>query len=191
MSGRFKVVLADPPWSYNDKGRAEPFARYRGVENHYRTMPLAEIKALPVSKLAADDACLFLWVCSPLIAEALELIPAWGFKYKTIAFTWVKTNRFGEPFCGLGRWTRSSVELCLLATRGKPQRVAADVRQAVVEPFDEEVLQAQRGAHSAKPPEVRDRIVRLMGDVPRVELFAREHAPGWHAWGNQLPPVTP
>lgn len=188
MAGRFQVIYSDPPWSYQDKGRAEPFARHRGVENHYRTMDLDAIKRLPVPQLAADDCALFLWCCSPLIREALETIEAWGFKYKTIAFTWVKTNRFGAPFCGLGRWTRSSVELCLLATRGKPHRVDAAVRQAVLEEFEGETLEAQRMRHSQKPAEVRERIVRLMGDVPRLEMFARERAPGWISWGNEVPP---
>lgn len=90
---------------------------------------------------------------------------------------------------GLGHWTRGNTEPCLLATRGKPKRVDAGVRQVVIDHLDEETIFAQRGRHSAKPPEVRDRIVRLLGDVPRIELFARERVAGWDAWGNELPAV--
>jgi len=147
-------------------------------------MTLADICALPVPDLAADDAALFLWVTMPMIREGLAVIDAWGFTYKTCAFTWIKMNGrsrlFFEPtnvFVGLGRWTRGNAELCLLATRGKPKRVSAGVRQVVLSP---------RQKHSEKPAEVRDRIVALMGDLPRLELFARHATPGWDIWGNEV-----
>lgn len=184
---RYSVIYADPPWAYDDK-------RPRGgAEHHYRTLSLDDLAALqvdgrPVADLAAPDCALFMWATWPMLREALVLMRAWGFTYKTCAFAWVKTNaKAGTPFVGLGRYTRGNTEVCLLGVRGKPQRVDAGVPQVLLETMAEEPLLAPRGAHSAKPPEARERIVRLMGDVSRIELFARERAAGWAAWGNELP----
>lgn len=181
-SGPFTVIYADPPWQYADRNCNG------AAEGHYSTMPLAHIKALPIEMIAAPDAVLFLWATYPLLPSALELIEAWGFRYKSIAFQWVKTYRPKEdgtakPTFGLGRWTRGNTEPCLLATRGKPHRQGSDVSQLVI---TEELMVSPLTRHSAKPPETREKIVRLMGDVPRVELFARENTPGWSAWGDQI-----
>ena len=120
-----------------------------------------------------------MWATFPMLKEALEVIEAWGFTYKTIAFNWVKQNKSGEGlFMGLGNWTRSNSEICLLAVKGKPKRASAGIRSVVLSPLQK---------HSQKPAEIRDRIVELMGDLPRIELFARETAPGWDAWGNEVP----
>jgi N6-adenosine-specific RNA methylase IME4 len=171
------VVYADPPWQYQDRNCNG------SAEQHYRTMPLDEIKALPVGGIAAPDAVLLLWATWPLLREAMELIEAWGFTYKTIGFNWIKRNRSDCGFFfGLGRWTRGNAEPCLLATRGKPKRVNNAVSQLIFEPV---------GRHSAKPPVVRDRIVTLLGDVPRIELFARERVDGWEAWGNEVEANAP
>ncbi len=114
-----------------------------------------------------------------MIGEALKLIEAWGFTYKSIAFQWIKQNRSGKGhFFGLGRWTRGNTEPCLIATKGKPKRISASVSQLVFSPLRR---------HSQKPDEVRDLIVELMGDLPRIELFARETAPGWDVWGDEAP----
>lgn len=119
-----------------------------------------------------------MWVTMPKLNECFEVIKAWGFEYKTVAFTWVKLNRkSGTPFMGMGRWTRANAEVCLLATRGKPKRISASVHSVVMSALER---------HSKKPDEVRDRIVRLMGDLPRIELFARQRAEGWDAWGNEI-----
>ena len=175
-AGRFQIVYADPPWQYGDSGVRG------GVDHHYPTMPTHEIAALPVSRLAAPDATLFLWCTWPFLGDALQVGGAWGFRYKTCAFAWVKTTSQGKDAMGLGHWTRGNTEPCLLFTRGKPKRVDAGIRQVVLD--DSETIFAPRGRHSAKPPEVRERIVRLMGDVPRLEMFARERTPGWEVWGN-------
>lgn len=178
--GEFSIVYADPPWAYSDK------SCNGGIGYEYSTMSYADIAKLPVGELATRDAALFLWVTYPFLQEGLDLIKAWGFEYKSIAFQWVKTK--GEKtFCGLGRWTRGNTEPCLLATRGKISRAAqsgppASVRQLVF--WESEILTSPLTRHSAKPPEVKDRIVQLMGDRPRIELFARERTPGWWAWGN-------
>lgn len=110
--------------------------------------------------------------------ESFEVINAWGFEYKTAAFVWIKqTVTKDKWFTGLGWWTRSNAEICLLATKGNPVRFSRAVHQLIVSPVEE---------HSKKPSETRNRIVKLMGDLPRVELFARQKTPGWDIWGNEL-----
>lgn len=172
---KYNVILADPPWSFrswSSKGMG------RSAEQHYPTMRLEDIKALPVSDLAAGDCVLFLWATFPMLKEALEVIDTWGFTYKTVAFTWVKENRKSPGlFWGLGYWTRANAEVCLLATRGSPKRQSAAVHQVILSPVER---------HSKKPDEVQERIVTLMGDVSRVELFARQETPGWDVWGNEV-----
>ena len=168
------MIYADPPWRYSAK-------RVQGAaEHHYPTMSINELCALPVADLAAPDSALFLWATFPQLPEALRLIHAWGFVYKTVAFVWLKQNRkAGGWFYGLGFWTRGNAEVCLLATRGRPKRQAANVHQFIISPIRE---------HSRKPDEAREKIVALMGDVPRVELFARQSPPGWDVWGNEVEP---
>ena len=140
-------------------------------------MTQAEIEALPIEALAADDCALFMWAVMPQLPEALRVIAAWGFTYKTCAFVWVKETKDGGNFAtGMGYWTRANAELCLLATRGSPRRINADVHQVVFAP---------RLQHSRKPDEVYGRIERLLGG-PYVELFARQQREGWHAWGNEV-----
>lgn len=172
---KYSVILADPPWAFrawSDKGKG------RSAEQHYPTMRLEDIKALPVADLAAGDCVLFLWATFPMLKEALEVIDTWGFTYKTVAFTWVKENRKSPGlFWGLGYWTRANAEVCLLATRGSPKRQSAAVHQVILSPVER---------HSKKPDEVQERIVTLMGDVSRVELFARQETPGWDVWGNEV-----
>ena len=142
---QYGIIYADPPWHYDRKHGS-------GVaENHYPTMSIEEICALPVSELAAKDSALFLWV---------------------------KQNRKADSwFYGMGFWTRSNAEVCLLATRGRPKRQCAGIHQFVISHIEQ---------HSKKPDEVRDKIVKLMGDQPRVELFARQKTPGWDVWGNEV-----
>ena len=144
----------------------------------YPTMSIDELCALPVADLAAPDSALFLWATFPQLPEALRLIREWGFTYKSVAFVWLKKNRKADSwFYGLGFWTRANAEVCLLATRGHPKRQAANIHQFIISPIE---------AHSKKPDEARDKIVALMGDLPRVELFARQTPPGWDVWGNEV-----
>ena len=150
----------------------------RAAEHHYPTMSIDELCALPVADLAAPDSALFLWATFPQLPEALRLIREWGFTYKSVAFVWLKKNRKADSwFYGLGFWTRANAEVCLLATRGHPKRQAANIHQFIISPIE---------AHSKKPDETRDKIVALMGDLPRVELFARQTPPGWDVWGNEV-----
>lgn len=180
--GGFPVIYADPPWSYSDKGCNGNQA------DHYPSMTFEEIAALPVGDLAAKDAVLFLWATYPKLEEALALIPRWGFIYKSIAFQWVKTYKnAGGPVLGLGRWTRGNTEPCLLAVRGKPHRLHKGVSQLVIDEVEaESLIVCPLTRHSEKPPEVRDRILKLMGDQPSIEMFARKAAPNWESWGNEV-----
>jgi N6-adenosine-specific RNA methylase IME4 len=141
-------------------------------------MSIGEICALPVADVAAKNSALFLWTTLPMLPEALRVITAWGFKYKTVAFVWLKQNKKTPGwFYGMGRWTRANAELCLLATKGHPRRQSRSVHQLIVSPIE---------AHSKKPDAAREKITTLMGPLPRVELFARQSAPGWDVWGNEV-----
>jgi len=141
-------------------------------------MKIEDICALPVADLASDDSVLFLWTTFPMLSEALQVISAWGFQYKTVGFVWLKQNRVAKTwFFGLGFWTRGNAEICLIATRGKPKRQDKSVHQFIISPIQQ---------HSKKPDETRERIVQLMGDLPRVELFARHAPPDWAVWGNEV-----
>jgi N6-adenosine-specific RNA methylase IME4 len=173
----YKVIYADPPWTfatYSRKGKG------RSAEAYYDCMSLADIKALPVAEWAADDCVLLLWTTDPLLEKAFEVIRAWGFTYKTVGFYWAKLKK-GDPsptgqasfFTGLGFWTRANPETCLLATRGKPHRRAANVNKLVVSP---------RREHSRKPDEVYERIEALC-EGPYLEMFARFSRQGWDYWG--------
>lgn len=169
---KYNIIYADPPWKYNNRG-------VQGAcEKHHKTMSLPELERLPVGEIADANCALFLWATFPTLSDALRLIGAWGFAYKTVAFVWLKQNRKADSwFFGTGFWTRSNAEVCLLATKGHPKRVSAKVHQIIVSHIEQ---------HSKKPDEARDRIVQLMGDLPRIELFARQSPDGWDVWGNEV-----
>lgn len=177
--GHYGVVLADPPWRYRTWSETN---QHKSASRHYRLMPTGEIAALPVAGLAARDCVLLLWAINPMLPQAFSVMAAWGFAYKTVAFTWAKTTSRTDGswapkwHLGLGFWTRANTELCLLGVRGKPRRLARDVPQLIVEP---------RREHSRKP-DVHARIERLCAG-PYAELFARRaHGGAWDSWGDQL-----
>ena len=182
---KYAIFYADPPWRYDDKS-----LNRGGAERHYKTMSIEDIKAMPVNEIAAENSILFMWATFPKLHEGLDTIKAWGFEFKTCAFVWVKTNKRTnvmqtsflpaksfDNFWGMGRWTRSNAEICLLAVKGKPQRLNADVHQIIYAPIDK---------HSKKPAETREKILRLCGDLPRLEMFARTAPAGWDVFGNQV-----
>ena len=192
--GKYKAILADPPWSFNlwwgGRSNKTPVGvPSRATTPHYQTMREEELNSLPVADLAADDCVLMLWTCWPVLQWSLRTIEAWGFEYKTCGFCWVKAHAQQiemfqediEPHMTLGYWTRSNSEVCLLATRGKPKRQAADVRQAIIAP---------RREHSRKPDGIHERIERLVSG-PYCELFARQKRPNWDSWGNQTDRFAP
>ena len=187
-SKTYNVIYADPPWSYKDKRDKHP-RLCGGASAHYKTMTIEDIKSLPVSSLAKENCMLFCWVTFPLLKEGIEVIEAWGFKYKTLGFSWLKTNKRQnvkqasffptdpDSFFGIGYYTKSNCEICLIGVKGKPIKESNSVSSALIAPI---------GRHSEKPDEARRRIVELCGDVPRVELFAREKRDGWDSWGNEV-----
>jgi len=168
---KYNIIYADPAWTYGDK------LKHHGgsAESHYDTMSFEDICNLPVKDISADNCFLFMWGTHPLLPEALEVIKAWGFEYKTNGFVWVKTYSNGKKVLGMGNYTRGNTEFCLMGVKGKPKRIDNNVSQYV---------ESQIKAHSKKPDEVRKRIVKLCGDLPRIELFARTKIHGWDVWGN-------
>lgn len=177
---KYSVIYADPPWAWGKKPLVNRGAA-RAVEKEYPTMQPDEIKALPIASLAEDRCALFMWATSPKLPLAFEVMEAWGFEYKTMAFVWVKKNKIADSwFTGMGFYTRQNAEFCLLGTRGTPslERLDKGVHQVVDAPID---------IHSRKPEEVRHRIDRLFGGE-KLELFARVAAPGWDRWGFDAPP---
>ena len=172
---KYKIIYCDPAWyfkTYSDKGNK------RSALQHYNCLNINDIYNLPINTISDNDCILFIWVIDPMLPEAIEVIKRWGFKYKTVAFTWVKKNKKSDSFfTGLGYWTRANPEMCLLATKGKPKRISKSVKQLVI---------SKREEHSKKPDIIRDHIVELCGDLPRVELFARQKVKDWHSWGDQI-----
>lgn len=178
---KYSIIYADPPWDYKNWSKKwhEENASSRWAGKKYPLMPLQDICDLPVGDIADKNSVLFLWTISTMLPNALKVIDAWGFKYRTIAFVWIKKNKIKDSFfTGMGFWTRANAEICLLAIKGKPlPRISRSVHQVIYTPIDK---------HSKKPPETRERIVELLGDIPRIELFARESPDGWDAWGNEI-----
>jgi len=173
INKKYKIIYADPAWKYDDEGCQGT------ATNHYKTMKNEDICKLPIKDLADEDCILFIWGTYPKLPEVLEVIKSWGFTYKSIAFQWIKQNKSGNGyFYGLGRWTRGNSEPCFLAVKGKPKRISKSVFQLIFSPLT---------IHSRKPAIVRQKIVELVGDLPRIELFAREKYEGWDVWGNEAP----
>ncbi|CCY66462.1 putative uncharacterized protein [Clostridium sp. CAG:678] len=141
-------------------------------------MSLEDIKNLPINNLADKNCVLFMWTTIPLLKDSFSVLDSWGFEYKSIAFVWIKLNKKSDTlFWGMGHWTRSNAELCILATKGHPKRKSAKVHQVIMSHIQQ---------HSKKPDEARERIIELIGDLPRIELFAREKKDGWDSWGNEI-----
>ena len=170
-SGKFELIYADPPWKYRDQARAGQ----RGAEFKYPCMDLDEICNLPVASIAAEDCLLALWWTPPMPREALAVVDAWGFRLCNMkGFTWIKLTKNGKIAFGMGHKTRGNSEDCLFAVRGKPKIVDHSLSQVVFE---------ERRGHSRKPDEARRKLESLLGEVNRIELFARESHKGWKSWG--------
>ena len=168
---KYNIIYADPAWSYQRMMNSSAI-------DHYPTMTLKDICELPVKDIADDNCILFMWVTLPKLNEFMKVIEAWGFEYKSTAFVWCKKNKISDSFfLGLGRWTRANPEVCVLATKGKPKRLSKSVRQLQVFPIEQ---------HSKKPDQFRNLILELIGDLPRIELFARQKTPGWDVFGNEI-----
>lgn len=181
--GPYSLIYADPPWSFKTWS---PRGDGRSASQHYGCMSIKDICALPVKDITAKDAVLFLWVVQPLLPRALEVIKAWGFTFKTVGYVWVKIKGGQDRLFyagadvknGLGYHTRAGCEQCWIAVKGSGyDRMSKSEAQVVFSPLRE---------HSRKPDEIRESIERLVGDVPKLEMFARESsAKGWDTWGNE------
>ena len=183
---KYSVIYADPPWSYRQHGTG-PKSRGNAAQ-HYHTMSTEDICALPIRQImrggggGGQSCALFMWATFPQIADALRVMETWGFTYKTAAFVWVKKNRKSDtPFWGMGAYTRANAEICLLGVT-PDFRASEQIKSHAVH----QIIEAPVMEHSIKPDETRRRIVELLGDVPRIELFARQRVPGWDAWGDEV-----
>ena len=179
---KYRVIYADPPWRFKNfsvKGEG------RNAISHYDCLTLPDLKKLNINRYADKDCALFMWVTDPMLDQGLELMKSWGFKFKTVAFYWAKTNIKAnlkklsaekDFFTGLGYWTRANCEQCIMGTIGNPTRKSKDVRRLIID---------KRREHSRKPEQIYDRIEKLI-DGPYLELFSRNTKPNWDSWGNQV-----
>lgn len=170
---KYSIIMADPPW-----------ATYGEARKHYQQMSIEDLCKIPVGQWSEDDSILMVWALNWRVEWALELIKAWGFKYKTVGLVWVKTNKEGtKVFSGRGFYTRQSTELCLLATKGSPIKTATPGALTATE--EQVIVAAPRGAHSEKPEEAF-RAAESLVSGNRLEMFARRSREGWDSWGNEV-----
>lgn len=172
---KYNIIYADPPWEYKESGSGK-----RVVKAHYPTMNIKEIMELPISKICEETSILFLWVTFPRLEEGLKTIKAWGFKYYGLGFDWVKLSKNGKTNWGMGYYTRQNTEICLIGVKDTKHRIKPLVRNVL------SVIHSKREEHSKKPDEVRENIVKICGDISRIELFARQTIEGWDCWGNEV-----
>lgn len=174
---KYQIIYVDPPWKYNS--RANHKTRFRGGAcGHYPLMTMEQIKSLPIQNISDKNCVLFLWTTFPYLEEQIKLFKHWGFKYKTLGFSWIKTNqKNNKPFFGVGYYAKSNCEVCLMGIKGQLKPVSNKISSVIISP---------RREHSRKPDEVRCKIVELFGNLPRIELFAREKVEGWDVWGDEV-----
>lgn len=180
---KYQIIYADPPWSYyNDSNAKQNCTTVKGMRRPpYAVMSSSDIMKLPIKKITDDNCILFIWTTDYHLNKCLEVIKEWGFEYKTVGFAWMKKNKSGKPVCFMGAYTmKSGIELCLLATKGK------DVHKLVKKHTIRALIESTREKHSKKPEEVKTRIVELVGELNRIELFARQKTKGWDVWGNEI-----
>lgn len=168
---KYEIIYGDPPWP-NTHTRGT-----RGADKKFPLMSISDICQVGIKEHTAKNAILFLWTPAIFLAESLQVIESWGFKYKTMGFVWIKTTKAGKPAWGLGSFTRANAEFCLIGVKGKPKVQSHSISQVILEP---------RSIFGRKPASTRTKIVELMGDLPRIELFAREKTEGWSVWGNEV-----
>ncbi len=177
---KYSVIYADPPWDFGGGGVYQDGGRdVRKTSDKYTLTKTNKLIKLPVKEIAENDALLFMWTTDQHIPDALKLMESWGFRYCTVAFYWVKKYHTGSTCFNVGCWTMKSVEQVFLGLHGKPMHLkkTRNIKQLV---------EAERTAHSKKPEEVKRRIVELVGDIPRIELFARQKTEGWDVWGDEV-----
>jgi len=188
LPSQYNIIYADPAWKYNKRANSKTKFGL-GVYGHYPTLDYETMKQIQVEKLADKNCALFMWTTFPYLDKQIEVMKSWGFRYCTVAFVWVKTNKRQDlsqtsflptnldTFFGIGYYTKSNTEICLLGMKGQLKVKSNNVSSIVIAPREE---------HSKKPAIVRDKIVELFGDLPRIELFARQKTDGWAVWGNEV-----
>lgn len=177
---KYKVIYADPPWKFSSKELQKyDNHRFRSLDAVYNTVKTSDMKTWNVKKISDKDCAMFMWSTDAHLQEAIELMKAWGFKYVTVAFVWAKTSSNGNVLSNLGAWTMKNCEICLFGTKGKmlQYKRANNVKQ---------LFFAERTKHSKKPDCMYDFINQLFGDIPKIELFARQQVDGWDCWGNEV-----
>lgn len=179
---KYNIIYADPPWKYGSKSKVNNGGTEGGIqklETKYPPMATEDILSLPVANITAKDAACFLWVTDSHLSEGIETLKSWGFNYKTIAFNWIKETSKGNVACNVAPWTLKSWEICLLGTKGAMTQYKKTNNL-------KGLICAERNRHSKKPEIFRDSIFELFGDLPRIELFARQKTEGWDVWGNEV-----
>ena len=183
MNKKYQIILADPAWSYyNDSDSYFNKTTNVGFRKPpYKVLSTKNIKALPIKKITDENCILFIWTTDYHLNKCLEVIKEWGFEYKTVGFVWAKKTKSNKPVCFMGAYTmKSGIELCLLATKGK------NAHKLVKKHNIRALIESQRKKHSEKPDEIKERIIELLGNLPRIELFARQKTKGWDVWGNEI-----
>ena len=179
---KYQIIYADPPWNFGNRMySSNKNDDQREITRVYDVMKTSDICNLPITEILANDCVCFMWVADAFIPDAIEVMNAWGFKYKTVAFIWQKKEKSGKQVCYMGQWTMKNCELVLLGTKGKMTQYlkSRKVRQL-------QEAERERKVHSKKPQKIRDKIIEMFGDLPRIELFARQKTEGWDVWGNEV-----
>ena len=177
---KYNIIYADPPWKFSSPKFQDGNRGFGNrVEDRYKTLSIKEMCNLSINKITKEDCILFMWVIDSHLKESFEVIESWGFRFATIGFTWVKQYNTGSYCYNFGTYTLKSTEICLIALKGKLKNIkkSNNIKGLVF---------AERTVHSKKPNEVRNRIVELCGDLPKIELFARQRVKGWDCWGNEV-----
>lgn len=178
---KYNIIYADPPWKFNNRNNSN--TKFGGgVTDKYPTMSIEEIKNLNIPSIASDDCALLMWCTTSkgdsTLADKLQLFEHWGFRLVNIGFSWIKTNKNNnKPFFNVGHYTHIGAEHCFLGIKGSMEVKDKSVSGLIISPREE---------HSKKPDIVRDEIVKLFGDVPRIELFSRQKVDGWDYIGNDI-----
>lgn len=178
---KYNIIYADPPWNFNSKELQKYHGeRFRSLEEVYQTEKTSNMKYWNIKRITKKDCAIFMWSTDAHIKEAIELMESWGFKYVTIAFVWSKTSKNRKLLWNLGAWTMKNCELCLFGTKGQmlKYKKSNSVKQ---------LFYALRTKHSKKPDCVYEFIEELFGEIPRIELFARQSYPGWDCFGLEAP----
>lgn len=194
MSKKYQVIYADPPWAFSNQNTGGSMKS--SAQAKYTVTSTEDLKRLDVGSIADDNCVLVMWYVGAMPQDAIDLVKSWGFTLKNMnGFVWNKLTVNNNPFFGMGFWSRAGSESAIIAVKGKPTPACRSVR--AVGNYDPESLDEvlahlcyvgayQNIRHSQKPDEFRDKCVELMGDVPRLEMFARTKTKGWDVFGNEV-----